>query len=120
MIEENPWQTLSSQEKYNNNWIKVTEHQVINPSGGSGIYGEVHFKNIAIGVVPIDSDGNTWLVKQSRYSLNQYTWEIPEGGAPAGTDPFGGADRDCDGRATGELRRLCRAGLCDPGRDNAL
>ncbi|WP_199117185.1 NUDIX hydrolase [Pedobacter sp. ASV28] len=86
MIHKNPWQTLNSEEKYNNNWITVTEHQVINPSGGKGIYGEVHFKNIAIGILPLDKMHNTWLVGQYRYPLKAYSWEIPEGGGPIGTD----------------------------------
>lgn len=94
MSEENPWQTLSSEEKYNNNWIKVTEHQVINPSGGTGIYGEVHFKNVAIGIVPLDENQNTWLVGQYRYPLKAYSWEIPEGGGPLGTDPILSAKRE--------------------------
>jgi len=94
MNEENPWQTLSSEEKYNNNWIKVTEHQVVNPSGGKGIYGEVHFKNIAIGILPLDENHNTWLVGQYRYPLKAYSWEIPEGGGPLGTDPELSAKRE--------------------------
>jgi 8-oxo-dGTP pyrophosphatase MutT (NUDIX family) len=94
MNEENAWQTLSSEEKYNNNWISVTEHQVINPNGGKGIYGEVHFKNIAIGVLPLDEQRNTWLVGQYRYPLKAYSWEIPEGGCPEGTDPELSAKRE--------------------------
>lgn len=94
MSTENPWQTLSSEEKYDNNWIKVTEHQVINPSGGKGIYGEVHFKNIAIGVLPLDEEQNTWLVGQYRFPLKAYSWEIPEGGGPLGSDPELSAKRE--------------------------
>ena len=59
----------------------VTEYNVINPSGNKGIYGKVHFKNIAIGVVPLDEDMNTYLVGQFRFTINEYSWEIPEGGA---------------------------------------
>lgn len=91
---DNPWKTLNSEEKYNNNWITVTEHQVINPSGGQGIYGEVHFKNLAIGVLPLDDEHNTWLVGQYRYPLKAYSWEIPEGGGPLGTDPELSAKRE--------------------------
>lgn len=91
---KNPWQTLSSDQKYDNNWIKVIESRVINPGGGKGIYGKVHFKNQAIGVVPIDKDMNTWLVGQYRYTLNEYSWEIPEGGAPFGEEPLEGAKRE--------------------------
>jgi hypothetical protein len=56
---KNPWTTLSGEEKYSNRWIQVTEFQVINPAGGKGIYGKVHFKNKAIGVIPVDAEGNT-------------------------------------------------------------
>jgi 8-oxo-dGTP pyrophosphatase MutT (NUDIX family) len=78
----NPWTTVSSELKYDNAWINVTEHQVLNPAGGKGIYGKVHFKNKAIGIIPMDKDGSTWLVGQHRYPLNEWSWEIPEGGGP--------------------------------------
>src|SRR6478609_5648398 len=89
-----PWKTLSTREVYSNNWILLEEHQVINPSGGKGIYGKVHFKNKAIGVIPLDERGNTWLVGQHRYTLNAYSWEIPEGGCPMGTLPLDSAKRE--------------------------
>ena len=91
---QNNWQTLSSEEKYNNNWINVTEFQVINPAGKPGIYGKVHFKNKAIGIIPIDANGNTWLVGQWRYPLNQWSWEIPEGGGPIDVDVLASAQRE--------------------------
>lgn len=90
----NPWRTLSIQEVYDNPWIKVTHREVLTPAGTPGIYGVVHFKNIAIGIVPVDEEGNTWLVGQYRYTLNQYSWEIPEGGCPEGTDPLDTAKRE--------------------------
>lgn len=91
---ENPWKTLSSKGIYENPWINLTEHQVINPGGGKGIYGKVHFKNLAIGILVLDEDANTWLVGQYRYPLNQYSWEIPEGGGFLGTDPIESAKRE--------------------------
>lgn len=91
---KNPWTTVSGEEKYDNRWINVTEYQVINPSGGQGIYGKVHFKNKAIGIIPVDHEGNTWLVGQYRYTLNAFHWEIPEGGAPEGEDPLEAAKRE--------------------------
>jgi len=89
-----PWKTISTKVVYDNNWIKVTHRDVINPSGNSGIYGVVEFKNLAIGIVPIDEDGYTWLVRQFRYTLDQYTWEIPEGGCPIGETPIEAAQRE--------------------------
>jgi 8-oxo-dGTP pyrophosphatase MutT (NUDIX family) len=90
----NPWQTLSSRVAYDNPWIRVEHREVINPSGGAGIYGLVHFKNVAIGILPIDNEGFTWLVGQYRYTLNRYSWEIPEGGCPIGTAPLDSAKRE--------------------------
>lgn len=88
------WTTLSSHEKYDNHWINVTEFQVINPGGKPGIYGKVHFKNKAIGIVAIDDHMNTWLVGQHRYVLNEWSWEIPEGGGPLSINPLNAAMRE--------------------------
>ncbi len=93
-MEENTWKTLDSTVVYDNPWIQVTHRNVINPGGGAGIYGVVHFKNLAIGIVPIDKEGNTWLVGQFRYTLNRYSWEIPEGGGKIGVPPLESAQRE--------------------------
>ncbi|GAA4346692.1 hypothetical protein GCM10023185_01210 [Hymenobacter saemangeumensis] len=92
--EYNPWQTLSSELKYQNPWISVREDQVINPSGGQGIYGVVTMKNKALGIVPVDAEGFTWLVGQYRYALNEYSWEIPMGGGPVELDILASAQRE--------------------------
>lgn len=91
---KNPWTTLSKAEIYTNPWITVEEHQVINPKGGSGIYGQVHFKNIAIGIIPLDTELNTWLIGQYRYTLEEYSWEIPMGGSPISDTLEAGARRE--------------------------
>jgi 8-oxo-dGTP pyrophosphatase MutT (NUDIX family) len=83
---ENPWVTLSTEPKYENPWIRVREDKVLNPSGKNGIYGVVSFKNKAVGIVPVNEEGYTWLVGQYRYTLEEYSWEIPEGGSPIGKE----------------------------------
>ena len=92
--QENPWKKISSEEKYDNPWINLTEYKVITPAGTEGIYGKVHFKNIAIGVIAIDAENNTYLVGQYRFPLDLYSWEIPEGGCPEGTDWLEAAKRE--------------------------
>lgn len=92
--QENPWTTLDTQTVYENPWIEVSHRNVLTPSGTDGIYGKVHFKNTAIGIVPLDDENHTWLVGQYRYTLDQYHWEIPEGGGPLGTDPLDSAKRE--------------------------
>ncbi len=80
--QENPWQKLKTSPIYENPWIKIEEDEVINPAGNPGIYGRVSFKNKAIAIIPVDEKGNTWLIGQYRYTLEEYTWEIPMGGGP--------------------------------------
>jgi 8-oxo-dGTP pyrophosphatase MutT (NUDIX family) len=90
----NPWKILGEKNIYDNQWINVTEYHVINPSGGKGIYGKVHFKNLAVGIIPLDEDLNTYLVGQFRFAINQYSWEIPEGGGMYDTDILDSAKRE--------------------------
>lgn len=92
--EGNSWTTKSEEKKYENPWISLSEHQVLNPAGNPGIYGVVTFKNLAIGVLALDDQYNTWLVGQWRYPLKAYSWEIPEGGGPLGVDPLDSAKRE--------------------------
>ncbi|MCP9764553.1 NUDIX domain-containing protein [Lacihabitans soyangensis] len=91
---KNTWKKLSTTIQYSNPWIEVQHHEVLNPSGGEGIYGQVNFKNIAVGVVPVDAEGNTYLVGQFRFPLEEYSWEIPEGGCPLGEDVLAAAKRE--------------------------
>ena len=91
---QNPWTVKSSRDIYDNPWIKVVEDQVIRPNNTEGIYGKVQFKNKALGIVPVDDQLNTWLVGQYRYTLNEYSWEIPTGGVPFAEDTLEGAKRE--------------------------
>ena len=89
----NPWRIVESRQAYDNPWIRVVEHDVINPAGNPGIYGLIHFKNIAVGVVPYH-EGRIWMVGQYRIAVDSYSWEIPEGGGPYGEDPLMTAQRE--------------------------
>lgn len=88
------WKKLSSSVVFDNPWITVREDHVINPGGGENDYGLVHFKNKAVAIVPLDEDGNTWLVGQERYTLAEYSWELPMGGAPHDEEPLAAAKRE--------------------------
>lgn len=92
--ESNPWQTLRRKNIYHNPWITVEEHDVMNPAGNETIYGIVQFSHYAIGILPVDTEGNTWLIGQYRYPVNEYTWEIPEGGGDIAIDPLISAQRE--------------------------
>jgi len=92
--ESNPWTTLSSKTIYENQWLSFREDQVINPAGGEGIYGVASPKTVGVSAIPIDEDGNIWLVEQYRYPLGKYTWEICSGGAEKSENLLAAAQRE--------------------------
>ena len=101
----NPWVTKTNDVVYDNAWIQVSHRDVVTPTGTDGIYGVIHYKNLAVGVIPIDDHDHTWLVGQYRYAIDQYSWEIPEGGCPVGTPVADAARR--------ELREECGLDAAD-------
>lgn len=90
----NPWKTLSVRRVYGNAWLELWEERVLDPSGKPGLYGKISFHTKAVGIIPIDEQGFTWLVGQYRYCLNRYCWEIPMGGSPHACDPLESARRE--------------------------
>uniref|UniRef100_B0T8W3 GDP-mannose pyrophosphatase n=1 Tax=Caulobacter sp. (strain K31) TaxID=366602 RepID=B0T8W3_CAUSK len=89
-----PWSVRSQKIVYDNPWITLTEYQAVAPTGRPALYGKVAFKNRAIGIVPLHADGTVTLVGQNRFTHANYSWEIPEGGAPLAEDPLDGARRE--------------------------
>ncbi|HSS35564.1 MAG TPA: NUDIX hydrolase [Patescibacteria group bacterium] len=89
-----PWRRLSRRTAYENAWIQVHHDEVTRPDGRPGIYGVVHFRNRAVGVVALDATDRVLLVGQFRYALDRYSWEIPEGGVPFDEDALDGARRE--------------------------
>jgi 8-oxo-dGTP pyrophosphatase MutT (NUDIX family) len=90
----NPWRTLASSLKYGNKWFSVREDDVIRPDGQRGTYSVVTAERIATGIVPLWPDDTVTLVGQFRYAVNEYSWEIPEGGGPLDVDPLETARRE--------------------------
>ena len=88
------WRKLGSRTIYENDWMQVREDHVINPGGGENQYGYVHFKNVAVAIVPLDKSDNVWLVGQQRYTLGAWSWELPMGGAPLHEKPLDAAKRE--------------------------
>ena len=109
-----PWRRRTRRTAYANPWIEVVHDEVDRPDGSPGIYGVVRFRNAAVGVVAVAEDGRILLVGQHRYTLDRYSWEIPEGGAPMDEDPELGARRELaeeTGFAADDWRVLCRFSL---------
>jgi 8-oxo-dGTP pyrophosphatase MutT (NUDIX family) len=118
--EKNPWHTLNTEIVYESPWIKVSKSAVKNPAGNDGIYSVVHFKNLAIGVLPLDEENNTWLVGQYRYPTNSYSWEICEGGGDPQSDPLESAKRELKeetGIIAGKYQEIMRLHLSNSATD---
>ena len=107
-----PWTRHARRVVYENPWIVVWHDEVTRPDGGPGIYGVVHFRNAASGVVVLDDSDRLLLVGQHRYTLDAYSWEIPEGGVAPDEEPLDGIRR--------ELREETGVEASDMGRDRAL
>lgn len=109
--QENNWRTLDSTTVYDNPWIRVEDHRVINPAGKESQYGKVCFKNRAVAIAAFDAAGSIFLVGQHRYTLGEYSWELPMGGAPFAEDPLHAAQRELReecGLVGGRWRELMR------------
>ena len=91
MTTSNPWKTLSQRTVYDNPWIRVEDHAVLNPAGRPGQYGKICFKNQAVAIIALDAERGVQLVGQYRYTLDLYSWELPKGGAPLTEDPLAAA-----------------------------
>lgn len=118
--ESNPWQVNSSETRYDNAWIQVVHHEVTTPAGQPGIYGIVHFKHLAVGVLPVDDEGNVWLVGQYRLALGRYSWEIPEGGGVLDEETLISAQRELKeetGIEARDWRKLLEADLSNSATD---
>lgn len=79
--------------RFENPWFRVDEYPSLDPNGKPANYGLVHFKNHAVGIAPYQ-DGHVWMVGQSRFGYDAYSWEFPAGGAPLGEDPVAAAARE--------------------------
>jgi 8-oxo-dGTP pyrophosphatase MutT (NUDIX family) len=116
----NPWRRHSRTTAYENPWIEVWHDEVRRPDGSDGIYGVVHFRTRAVGAVVLDEDDRVLLVGQHRYTLDRYSWEIPEGGAPWDEDPLHGIERELaeeTGYVASTWRELIRFSLSNSVTD---
>ncbi len=118
-----PWKAGTERVAFESAWIKVTDQQATAPTGRLARYGLVRFKNVAIAVLPLHDDGTVTLVGQHRFPAGDYSWELPEGGAPLDEDPLEGARRELaeeTGLAAAEWREVMRAQLSNSVTDERM
>jgi 8-oxo-dGTP pyrophosphatase MutT (NUDIX family) len=117
-----PWTRHARRIAYENAWITVWHDEVGRPDGSPGVYGVVHFANLAAGVVALDERDRVLLVGQHRYTLDEWSWEIPEGGVAPGEAPLEGMMRELreeTGVTAAEWLELARVHLSNSVSDEA-
>ncbi len=118
--QRNPWTSLTAKTVFENPWVRVVDHEVLNPKKDPTKYGVIEFKNTAIGILALDSDDHIYLVGQWRYPLGIYSWEIPEGGGRKNVDPLLEAQRELKeetGVTAGSWRQLLSLHLSNSTTD---
>ncbi len=89
-----PWRVTGQAELHDNPWYRLVHYKAIAPTGRPADYYLQEYKNVAVGVLALHEDGTLWLVGQWRFPFHDYSWELPEGGAPMDEAPLDGAKRE--------------------------
>ena len=89
-----PWLDRGATAVFENPWMRLTRHPATAPTGLESDYVVMRPKNLSVGVLPVHEDGTVTLVGQQRFALMNWSWEMPEGGAPFDEDPIEGARRE--------------------------
>ena len=90
----NPWTTSSRRVVFDDGRLRLYQDQVLQPDGQQGAYAYLEVSTPVVAVVPVDEDGNVYLVRQWRYPWGHNSWEIPSGGADHGEDALAAAKRE--------------------------
>jgi 8-oxo-dGTP pyrophosphatase MutT (NUDIX family) len=115
-----PWHRRSRRTVYENPWLSVWHDEVTRPDGDPGIYGVIHFHGAAVAVVVVGEDGRLLLVGQHRYTLDAYSWEVPEGGVGPDESLLDGARRELreeTGYEADDWRLLCTVSVSNSVTD---
>jgi 8-oxo-dGTP pyrophosphatase MutT (NUDIX family) len=89
-----PWRNDGESLIFENPWMRLTRHPATAPTGLRSDYVVMRPKNLSVGVLPVHADGTVTLVGQQRFALMNWSWEMPEGGAPFDEEPIAGARRE--------------------------
>lgn len=88
-----PWETLGAKRPVVTRWYSVRQDWVRTHTGGEISYTYVEHPG-AVYVVPVTTDGEVLLIRQYRYPVHAWLWEVPSGGIEAGEDGATAAARE--------------------------
>lgn len=108
-----PWTKLKSKNIYKNPWMEVVEDSVVRPDGKNGIFGIVNMKS-GVTILPIDNEGNIFLIEQYRYTLNKKTIEAISGGIEKKENILAAAKRELKEETGIEAKKWIKFGVVNP------
>ena len=120
MNEKNPeTEILSHEEVYSGKIVKLHVDFIRQETGESTIREVVRHPG-GVAAVPVLDDGRIVLIRQFRYPLGKYIWEIPAGKLDSGQTPRDTIARELEeeiGYTAGKLTEICSfyssPGFCD-------
>ena len=74
-----PWHTLESQIIHQNPWYAIRQDKVRTHTGAKITYTFMDHPGV-VAVVPVTTEGQVVLIRQYRYTVKDWCWEIPMGG----------------------------------------
>ncbi len=97
---ECPYQTLGSRIVWENKWYRLRSDDVRFPDGVEGVYTVVE-RGEAVFIVPVLPDGRLVVLRNYRYTVGKWLWEVPAGGLENGISPLEMARRELKEEAGG-------------------
>lgn len=88
-----PWQALSVERPIVTPWFSVRQDRVLTHAGAEIGYTYVEHPG-AVYVVPVTAGGEVLLLRQYRYPVHDWCWEVPAGGIEHGEDGVIAAARE--------------------------
>lgn len=86
---------LSSSERFTGRIFTVTADQVALPNGRTVTLDMVRHPGSVV-LIPMKDDAQVVLIRQYRYSLDRWIWELPAGSLDPGEEPAAAAARECE------------------------
>lgn len=83
---EQPWVTLESERPYVTPWLAIHRDRVRTHTGDEITYSYMERPD-CVAVVAVTTTGEMLLLRQYRYPIRVWCWEVPMGGIEDGEDP---------------------------------
>lgn len=85
---------LSREPRFQGRVFSVTQDRVRLPNGREATLDIVHHPGSVV-LIPMQDDQHIVLIRQYRYALDRWIWELPAGSLDPGEDPEAAAAREC-------------------------